>query len=699
MQKYRLCAVRLHRIVATLLASALLSAGISPAFGLDNYDLTTGQLNIASLTIGSVAYSNLVVTVGSIDTPPSGTAPYHLQDLYSPPLAQLYVAEVSVGNKTYYNAEATITGLVSVGSAAGADSYSGGVLNLPAIRVGSTVYQNVSVTVGSVVSYTLDMPRFGLDSYDPVSKQLSMSAVVVGAALYTNVVVTVKNINSIGSAYPITPSWSDAVQIAQSSSDPIIASDPSSGAFYLGWTVFDAATEKIMIARYTDAEGLAPPSVVSLSGGIIAGLAFDGQGKGYAVWSGENADGTGLIPYAGAHAPGAGGWGAELTDSSTTSPPGVLPVGSTVRSFVQALGISVASDGIVSAPILANLQFTEPPSTANPTGLSEQVNIYEAGVAPGQSGISTGGVDPLSPSASSTPIPCTEQNGDASYVYQMDFSVPTSAVASSTLPGRWALIYSGIQNSLLSGCDTNHTVTQNLIVHLDAAHGINLQLSSYTVRPDSDFSALPIGLIQPAGIAFGTDGSILVTWAVATRNLSDNQQLESAVTVYAARYVNGSWQPAQPLASATNPDPGNTVYSNMEQPAAALDANGNGMIVYAMYGQEYMVTFAAGDTSYGAPVAMGAVSFYHRLLSLQADSAGNAFLLEADGSPNAATIAAQVRYRDRRSAAWDPPALSFVALNGQDPVMALDRNGQPMVVWPAFTDSRGNVGVYASRYH
>ena len=52
-----------------------------------------------------------------------------------------------------------------------------------------------------------------------------------------------------------------------------------------------------------------------------------------------------------------------------------------------------------------------------------------------------------------------------------------------------------------------------------------------------------------------------------------------------------------------------------------------------------------------------------------------------------------------RSAAWDPPALSFVALNGQDPVMALDRNGQPMVVWPAFSDSRGNVGVYASRYH
>ena len=106
MQKYRLCAVRLHWIVATLLASALLSAGISPAFGLDNYNLATGQLNIASLTIGSVAYSNLVVTVGSVDTPPSGTAPYHLQDLYSPPLAQLYVAEVTVGNKTYYNAEA-----------------------------------------------------------------------------------------------------------------------------------------------------------------------------------------------------------------------------------------------------------------------------------------------------------------------------------------------------------------------------------------------------------------------------------------------------------------------------------------------------------------------------------------------------------------------------------------------------------------
>jgi hypothetical protein len=698
MQNHRLCAVHLHRIVATLLASALLSAGISPAFGLDNYNLTTRQLTIASLTIGSVAYTNLVVTVGSIDTPPSGAAPYHLQDLYSPPLAQLYVAEVTVGTKTYYNAEATITGLVSVGSAEGADSYSGGVLNLPVIRVGSTVYQNVSVTVGSVVSSTHDMPRFGIDTYDPGSKQLSMSAVFVGSTLYTNVVVTVKNINSIGASYPITHLWSDAVQIAQSSSDPIIASDPSSGAFYLGWTVYDAATEKIMIARYTDAEGLAPPSVVFLSGGIIAGLAFDGQGKGYAVWSGENTDGTGLMPYQGLHAPGAGGWGTELIDSSTTSPPGVLPVGGTQQSSVQTLGISVASDGIVSAPILADYQFTEPPSTANPTGLSQEVGIYEAGVAPGQIVISVAGVDPVSPSASPTPIPCTEQNGNSSYIYPKSFSLPSSAVASSTLPGRWALIYSGIQNTLQSGCDTISTVTQNLIMHLDAAHGVNLQLSSYTVGGGDETSALAIGLVQPAEVAFGTDGSILVTWAVATRNLTDNETKESAVTVYAARYVNGIWQRAQPLASAQNPDPGNTVYSNMEQPAAALDADGNGMIVYAIYGQEYMVTFAAGDTSYGAPVAMGAVSFYHRVLSLQADSVGNAFLLEADGSPNASTTSAQVRYRDRRSAAWDPPALSFVALSDQDPVMAMDRNGQPMVVWPAFIDSRGNVGVYASRY-
>jgi alpha-tubulin suppressor-like RCC1 family protein len=99
------------------------------------------------------------------------------------------------GGATYYNVVATVTGLVSIGSVSGADTYSSAHLSVPTVLVGTNVYSGV-VTLGRIVHVAGGMPNATEDTYNPGNGELSIPAVLTGGKVYTNVTITVGSIIS-----------------------------------------------------------------------------------------------------------------------------------------------------------------------------------------------------------------------------------------------------------------------------------------------------------------------------------------------------------------------------------------------------------------------------------------------------------------------------------------------------------------------
>ncbi len=183
------------RPLTTLL---LLLACAFEACAADTYNLSNRQLSIPSVAVGSVTFTNMVVTVASIVSGPNGTSGNGSGDTYSPASNELTVPSVIVAGTTYYNVVVTVAGLVSIGGVSGADTYSGGNLDVSLAQLGGTVYDNVVVTVGTIVSFAGGMPALGPDSYDSLTNRLTVPAVQVGSMVYTNVVVTVGKLLSVG---------------------------------------------------------------------------------------------------------------------------------------------------------------------------------------------------------------------------------------------------------------------------------------------------------------------------------------------------------------------------------------------------------------------------------------------------------------------------------------------------------------------
>jgi hypothetical protein len=180
----------------------LLLACAATAAGADTY--ASGQLNIPVLEIGSALYLNVVVTVGDIVSPPSGTVPNGTEDNFDPATDQLTVPAVMVGSNTYFNVIVSVTALQSIGSVIGADNYDGAQLGISSVQVGNATYPDAIITVGDIDTVAGGMPRAIRDEYNPASGQLSIAAVEVSGRVYTNVVITVGNILSVGGDQPIT---------------------------------------------------------------------------------------------------------------------------------------------------------------------------------------------------------------------------------------------------------------------------------------------------------------------------------------------------------------------------------------------------------------------------------------------------------------------------------------------------------------
>lgn len=90
--------------------------------------------------------------------------------------------------------------LAGLNSAWAADVYNPGnnQLTIPSVEVSGTTYNNVVVTVGSVLRVLGGAPNNALDVYNPTNKQLNIPSVQVGNVTYTNVVITVGQVLSVG---------------------------------------------------------------------------------------------------------------------------------------------------------------------------------------------------------------------------------------------------------------------------------------------------------------------------------------------------------------------------------------------------------------------------------------------------------------------------------------------------------------------
>jgi uncharacterized repeat protein (TIGR03803 family) len=96
---------------------------------------------------------------------------------------------------------ATLSFLVCASAAYGADTYSGGVLQIPTLGIGSATFSNVELTVNFplIRAPSGSMAVGTEDAYVPASNQLIVPAVKVGSTTYYNAVVTVDLLTSIGS--------------------------------------------------------------------------------------------------------------------------------------------------------------------------------------------------------------------------------------------------------------------------------------------------------------------------------------------------------------------------------------------------------------------------------------------------------------------------------------------------------------------
>jgi Carboxylesterase family len=186
---------------AKSVTTALVFLVCNAAAWADTYNPSTKKLTIPYVTIGGATYSNMVVGVGGVISGPMGTSASGSGDSYDPASRRLTIPRVAVGTNFYYNVVGTISGLLSIGSVTGADSYDGANLIIRAVQVlGGSTFNNVVISIRSVVHVEGGMPKIANDTYDPTTGQLTIPGVQYGDNVYTNVTIRVGKIVSVGSS-------------------------------------------------------------------------------------------------------------------------------------------------------------------------------------------------------------------------------------------------------------------------------------------------------------------------------------------------------------------------------------------------------------------------------------------------------------------------------------------------------------------
>jgi mono/diheme cytochrome c family protein len=199
---------RLRSRTLPAIAFAILATAARLAGATDSYDPAGRTLSVPSFTVGSVTYTNAVMAIDAIVTPPHGAGPDGSADTYDPVSGQLTVPAVTVtgSSATYFNVVVTVRGLDSIGAVSGADVYKNGYLAAASVQAGGASFSNVilAVTPQRLVAVHGGMPADAVDHYDGANSQLSIPAVEVGGKVYTNVVITAAAADIVSTGPPAT---------------------------------------------------------------------------------------------------------------------------------------------------------------------------------------------------------------------------------------------------------------------------------------------------------------------------------------------------------------------------------------------------------------------------------------------------------------------------------------------------------------
>jgi hypothetical protein len=137
------------------------------------------------------------------------------------------------------------------------DSYSGGVLSIPTMTIGSVTYSNLTVVPGTILSGPSGGSGNGpVDSYNPLNGQLTIPNVTVGANTFHNVIITVASVQSIGGV---------------AGADVYNAPDLTIPSVQVGAEIYNNVTITVTVANILHINGGMPAAVRDqYSGGILS---------------------------------------------------------------------------------------------------------------------------------------------------------------------------------------------------------------------------------------------------------------------------------------------------------------------------------------------------------------------------------------------------------------------------------------------
>ena len=456
--------------IRTAAVALLLIAGTQAARAADTYD--GARLTIPTVTIGAATYTNMVVTVGGIVSGPGGSSPNGDIDSYDPQSHQLTVPSVTYAGKPYYNLVVTVGTLVSVQSVAGADTYDGASLAIPAVQVaGGAIYDNVTASISQIVSIGGGMPAASQDVYDPVKAELLIVAGTYKGRVYTNVTVKAGKVVSIGPNN--------------------LAAVPGNGQITLSWSASPGATSYSICQGLTSGgEGSTPVATVTASPNptaIITGLTngsiyfFTVAAVSAGITSGPSAEVSGapLSP--------------QVANGSLAA--GVIVLTATQNSQVAAETSSLVTfNGSISLPqgtVFLTADNAYVADTTTTAGGQTLVAVHAPQVDDVFSSLRIAGTFPATSGSAGASAAAYVSRNNATHGVSKPYAPSLSGTLTQTIP----------INNKVGGFSATGTLTTNLTVDLDFNFSSGTLQSAHVTVNQANALALT------AGFSTGTSAS------------------------------------------------------------------------------------------------------------------------------------------------------------------------------------------------